>query len=675
MESENNNLTENEEVATVKSDRAASVSSLSFVGDKEDSSVRIIVDRDLGEILTSFTVSYRFSGLGKGGVITESRFFSLVYDREGLNSKDRIAIRIKVPDGYEAVGCTAFVSRIGHADGRVEQFAFSTDDGETKTCRLEGFVMPKTEAEKKKASKTAKGIIISVAAVAGAALIAWGGLEITKYNGMKTVVNGLINNGRYGEAYKVADECGSAVLKRVACSNIVTKSLNDHDYKTAYIYSTLNGRESTVFKRVEYEIINSGTDAFTGDELSVLKKLENDDEFDRTINEFIKKACEKGDYTEALAAVEELRSPSNKALMRRNLIVDGVCRYSYDSGSGGMDKYDKALKFLSYYQTDDKASDASIAADIVRRCLSEGDCAGAIVLSDYFGKMYDSFEIDPASIEITPSNSSIAHSLDCAYPMLTAAQKRAYHAQKLDISEEVKIIQNGTLSGTNIIDAVSVATYENRTAVLRTNGSVTHIENGGHNTTSKVPSGVNGVQIAVGLSHTVILNADGTVTAVGDNSCGQCDVSSWKDIVEIAAGRNFTLGLRSDGTLVACGSNKCGQCTVGGYNNVVSIEACDQCAVMLFADGSVKLRGERSMGLDKASSFTNVEQIKAGGCTIIVKKTDGTFDMADGCINASSGDVSGWIGSKITEFAVGSQCVAYTDQNGTLNIIGDGEPK
>ncbi|MBT2282536.1 RCC1 repeat protein [Paenibacillus polymyxa] len=36
--------------------------------------------------------------------------------------------------------------------------------------------------------------------------------------------------------------------------------------------------------------------------------------------------------------------------------------------------------------------------------------------------------------------------------------------------------------------------------------------------------------IAAGRRHTVALKSDGTVTAVGDNDYGQCDVSGWSNI-------------------------------------------------------------------------------------------------------------------------------------------------
>ncbi len=81
-------------------------------------------------------------------------------------------------------------------------------------------------------------------------------------------------------------------------------------------------------------------------------------------------------------------------------------------------------------------------------------------------------------------------------------------------------------------------------------------------------------QISAGTMHTIILNSDGTVTAVGSNDHGQCNVTSWTDITQIATGGVYdntyktnilaahTVGLKSDGTPIATGSNESGQCNV-----------------------------------------------------------------------------------------------------------------
>ena len=74
--------------------------------------------------------------------------------------------------------------------------------------------------------------------------------------------------------------------------------------------------------------------------------------------------------------------------------------------------------------------------------------------------------------------------------------------------------------------------------------------------------------IAAGRRHTVGLKSDGTVTAVGNNKFGQCNVSGWRDIVAVAAGCAHTLGLKSDGTMVAVGDNEYGQCDASGWRGI-----------------------------------------------------------------------------------------------------------
>ncbi|MEH7252026.1 RCC1 domain-containing protein, partial [Neobacillus niacini] len=59
-----------------------------------------------------------------------------------------------------------------------------------------------------------------------------------------------------------------------------------------------------------------------------------------------------------------------------------------------------------------------------------------------------------------------------------------------------------------------------------------------------------------------------TVVAVGLNKHGQCNVSSWRDIVAIAAGCAHTIGLKSDGTVVAVGDNEYGQCDVSSWRGI-----------------------------------------------------------------------------------------------------------
>jgi alpha-tubulin suppressor-like RCC1 family protein len=68
------------------------------------------------------------------------------------------------------------------------------------------------------------------------------------------------------------------------------------------------------------------------------------------------------------------------------------------------------------------------------------------------------------------------------------------------------------------------------------------------------------------------LKCDGTVVAIGSNDVGQCDVSSWTDIIAVKASYNLTLGLKSDGTVVATGDNGAGQCDiVKGWKDAATV--------------------------------------------------------------------------------------------------------
>ena len=79
------------------------------------------------------------------------------------------------------------------------------------------------------------------------------------------------------------------------------------------------------------------------------------------------------------------------------------------------------------------------------------------------------------------------------------------------------------------------------------------------------PQGQVTPMVAAGFIHTVGLRADGTVTALGNNDYGQCDVGGWTNIIQVAAGGYHTVGLKADGTVVAVGWNYLLQCDVGDW--------------------------------------------------------------------------------------------------------------
>lgn len=65
-----------------------------------------------------------------------------------------------------------------------------------------------------------------------------------------------------------------------------------------------------------------------------------------------------------------------------------------------------------------------------------------------------------------------------------------------------------------------------------------------------------------GEEHSVGIQSDGTVVAVGLNSHGQLGQGSlykWNGLVSVSSGYYHTIGLKADGAAVAVGYNKWGQ--------------------------------------------------------------------------------------------------------------------
>ena len=147
--------------------------------------------------------------------------------------------------------------------------------------------------------------------------------------------------------------------------------------------------------------------------------------------------------------------------------------------------------------------------------------------------------------------------------------------------------------------------------------------------------------VAAGYWHTIGLKTNGTVVAVGSNNCGQCDVSSWTDIVAIAAGSYHTIGLKADGTVVAVGYNSYGQCDVSSWTDIVAIAAGDYHTVGLKADGTVVAVGDNDDGDCDVSSWTDIVAIAAGTSHTIGLKADGTV-VAVGSNESGKCDVSSW---------------------------------
>ncbi len=173
--------------------------------------------------------------------------------------------------------------------------------------------------------------------------------------------------------------------------------------------------------------------------------------------------------------------------------------------------------------------------------------------------------------------------------------------------------------------------------------------------------------ISAGRDHTVGLRTDGTVIAVGSNTFGQCDVSSWRDIVAVSAGGCHTIGLKSDGTVVVVGWNEYDQCEVSEWRDIVAVSAGDFHTIGLKSDGTVVAVGSNYDGECDVSSWRDIVAVSAGGCHTIGLKSDGTvvvvgWNQYDQC------EVSEW--RDIVAVSAGDFHTVGLKSDGTVVAIG-----
>ena len=167
----------------------------------------------------------------------------------------------------------------------------------------------------------------------------------------------------------------------------------------------------------------------------------------------------------------------------------------------------------------------------------------------------------------------------------------------------------------------------------KTNDPGTTIEAG----QSIVPAGLGTVAaIAAGYVHSLALKADGTVVAWGRNLETQTNVpAGLNNVVQVSGGVFHSLALKADGTVVAWGTNSHGQLAIpAGLNNVTAISAGLLHNLALRNNGTVVAWGagqtnDPSSGIDFGQSIVppglaNVLAVVAGLYHSLALKSDGT---------------------------------------------------
>ncbi len=151
----------------------------------------------------------------------------------------------------------------------------------------------------------------------------------------------------------------------------------------------------------------------------------------------------------------------------------------------------------------------------------------------------------------------------------------------------------------------------------------------------------NCVSVSAGGDHFLVLYADGSIVAWGDNRYGQCDVpDDVTNAVAVATGETHSLALLGDNTIIAWGNNANGQCEVtefDAYAGVVAIAAGGYHSLALSSRRFVIAKGDDTYGqCDVPEVVDNI-----GAIAIAAGRTHSLALLSDGRVAAWGDDTYG----------------------------------
>ncbi len=171
---------------------------------------------------------------------------------------------------------------------------------------------------------------------------------------------------------------------------------------------------------------------------------------------------------------------------------------------------------------------------------------------------------------------------------------------------------------------VAVAAGAYHSLLLDADGRVTARGENAHGQCN-IPWGQKTTAVAAGFYHSLVLRSDGSVSAWGDNTRGQREVPSGSDFVAIGAGQWHGLAIRSDGSLVAWGWNEYGQCDVPDGNDFEAVSGGLYHSLALKSDGSLTAWGGNGDGQCDVPAGNDFAAIAAGSLHSLALRSDGSL--------------------------------------------------
>lgn len=178
--------------------------------------------------------------------------------------------------------------------------------------------------------------------------------------------------------------------------------------------------------------------------------------------------------------------------------------------------------------------------------------------------------------------------------------------------------------------------------------------------------------LSAASGQTVAIKEDGSVVVAGENSWGEGDVSTWKDIIDVEAETSITVGLRANGTVVITEDSSPGawdnKRSTSDWNDIVAITVSSYAIIGLKSDGTLITTGKNENGHLNVSDWENIVNVECGTSHTVGLRSDGTV-IAVGSNKYGQCDVSSW--TNIIAISAKDNCTVGLRADGTVVLAGE----
>lgn len=240
----------------------------------------------------------------------------------------------------------------------------------------------------------------------------------------------------------------------------------------------------------------------------------------------------------------------------------------------------------------------------------------------------------PVLLYQTPSQSQVS-GLNATFTVKVGATPPLSYQWQFN-EQDIAGATNSSFTVTNVaterLGQYRVIATNSAGSIISTNaalvfGEVTAWGYTGSGETVVTPDATNIIAISAGISHALVLKADGTLTGWGTNRYGQLSFPPQAtNLIAISTGTYHALGLRADGSVIEWGQPPFPQVPLpSDLANIVAITVGDAHNLALRADGTVVAWGMNSLGgTNVPAGLSNVVGIAIGTYESFAIKADGT---------------------------------------------------